>query len=131
MENIFRKKQIEFLLCLKTYENSNLNQISKRIDLTYSHARKLLEMYSDYGMMAYVKRGRNLYIKLTEKGDKFTLNIIECLKTIEFKFIEETFKDACGFENSRLTLMYDPANEQDWFTLLKEQQVKVVKTEEL
>ena len=130
METIFKKKHVCFLLCLKTYKNLNLNQISKNLDLTYSHSRKLLKEIADLNLIIYHKHGRMLYIELTDAGYDFTNLIISSLKTINFKFIERSVVDKWGFESKILDLVNDSDDEYDWFTLKNEHQVKDVKTED-
>ena len=42
--------------------------LSKECDTTYSHTVKLLDLFKDYGLVDFEKKGRIKIIKLTETG---------------------------------------------------------------
>lgn len=43
--------------------------ISKKIDCTYSHTVKLLDLFKDFELVEFEKKGRIKIIRLTEKGE--------------------------------------------------------------
>lgn len=43
--------------------------ISKAVDCTYSHTVKLLELFHDYGLVDFEKKGRIKIVKLTDVGE--------------------------------------------------------------
>lgn len=43
--------------------------LSKEIDCTYSHTVKLLDLFNDYGLVNFEKKGRIKIVKLTETGE--------------------------------------------------------------
>ncbi len=43
--------------------------LSKEVDCTYSHTVKLLDLFKNYGMVDFDKRGRIKIVKLTEVGE--------------------------------------------------------------
>ena len=43
--------------------------ISKEVDCTYSHTVKLLDLFKDYGLVDFEKKGRIKIIKLTTIGE--------------------------------------------------------------
>ena len=42
--------------------------LSKECDTTYSHTVKLLDLFRDYGLVEFEKKGRIKIVKLTEVG---------------------------------------------------------------
>ena len=49
--------------------------ISKEVDCTYSHTVKLLELFKDFGLVDFEKKGRIKIIKLTDIGDDLARNV--------------------------------------------------------
>ncbi len=43
--------------------------ISKAVDCTYSHTVKLLELFNDFGLVEFEKKGRIKIVKLTDVGE--------------------------------------------------------------
>ncbi len=43
--------------------------ISKEVDCTYSHTVKMLELFHDYGLVDFEKKGRIKIVSLTELGE--------------------------------------------------------------
>ena len=48
--------------------------ISKEVDCTYSHTVKLLELFKDFGLVDFEKKGRIKIVKLTDIGDDLARN---------------------------------------------------------
>jgi DNA-binding MarR family transcriptional regulator len=44
--------------------------LSKEVDCTYSHTVKLLDLFRDYGLVEFEKKGRIKIVKLTETGEE-------------------------------------------------------------
>ena len=42
--------------------------LSKEVDCTYSHTVKLLDMFKDYGLVEFDKKGRIKMVRLTDVG---------------------------------------------------------------
>jgi predicted transcriptional regulator len=42
--------------------------LSKEVDCTYSHTVKLLDLFKDYGLVDFDKKGRIKMVRLTEMG---------------------------------------------------------------
>ena len=49
--------------------------ISKSVDCTYSHTVKLLELFNDFGLVDFEKKGRIKIIKLTDVGEDMARGI--------------------------------------------------------
>lgn len=46
--------------------------LSKEVDCTYSHTVKLLEMFKDYGLVDFEKKGRIKMVRLTDIGSELS-----------------------------------------------------------
>lgn len=46
--------------------------LSKEVDCTYSHTVKLLEMFKDYGLVEFEKKGRIKMVRLTDIGSELS-----------------------------------------------------------
>jgi len=44
--------------------------LSKEVDCTYSHTVKLLDLFRDYGLVEFEKKGRIKIVKLTDTGEE-------------------------------------------------------------
>ena len=44
--------------------------LSKEIDVTYSHTVKLLDLFNDFGLVEFEKKGRIKMVKLTDRGEE-------------------------------------------------------------
>ncbi|MBI4894123.1 MAG: hypothetical protein HY833_00060 [Candidatus Aenigmarchaeota archaeon] len=44
--------------------------LSKEVDCTYSHTVKLLDMFKDYGLVEFDKKGRIKMVRLTDVGSE-------------------------------------------------------------
>ena len=49
--------------------------LSKEIDCTYSHTVKLLDLFKDYGLVDFEKKGRIKVVKLTDTGEDLSATI--------------------------------------------------------
>ena len=49
--------------------------IAKETDCTYSHTVKLLDLFQEYGLVDFEKKGRIKIVKLTEFGDEVAKNL--------------------------------------------------------
>ena len=49
--------------------------ISKETDCTYSHTVKLLDMFRDFGLVDFEKKGRIKIIKLTDTGEDLARSV--------------------------------------------------------
>lgn len=49
--------------------------LSKEVDCTYSHTVKLLDLFRDYGLVDFDKKGRIKMVRLTETGSDLCSSI--------------------------------------------------------
>jgi len=64
----FRIKPVRMLTALKVGPKY-ATIIAKETDCTYSHTVKILELFKEYGLVDFEKKGRIKIVKLTEFGD--------------------------------------------------------------
>ena len=64
----FRIKPVKMLTALKVGPKY-ATIIAKETDCTYSHTVKILELFKEYGLVNFEKKGRIKIVKLTEFGD--------------------------------------------------------------
>ena len=64
----FRIKPVKMLTALKVGPKY-ATIIAKETDCTYSHTVKILELFKEYGLVDFEKKGRIKIVKLTEFGD--------------------------------------------------------------
>ncbi len=64
----FRIKPVKMLIALKSGPKY-ATIIAKETDCTYSHTVKILELFKEYGLVEFEKKGRIKIVKLTEFGD--------------------------------------------------------------
>lgn len=64
----FRLKPVKMLTALKSGPKY-ATIIAKETDCTYSHTVKILDLFKDYGLVDFEKKGRIKIVKLTEFGD--------------------------------------------------------------
>ncbi|MBI2547033.1 MAG: hypothetical protein HYW23_01145 [Candidatus Aenigmarchaeota archaeon] len=65
----FRIKPVKMLTALKVGPKY-ATIIAKETDCTYSHTVKILDLFNDYGLVDFEKKGRIKIVKLTEFGDE-------------------------------------------------------------
>lgn len=49
--------------------------LSKEVDCTYSHTVKLLDLFRDFGLVDFEKKGRIKIVKLTDLGEELARTI--------------------------------------------------------
>jgi len=49
--------------------------LSKEVDCTYSHTVKLLDLFKDFGLVDFEKKGRIKIVKLTDSGEDIAHSI--------------------------------------------------------
>ena len=64
----FRIKPVKMLTALKIGPKY-ATIIAKETDCTYSHTVKILDLFKEYGLVDFEKKGRIKIVKLTEFGD--------------------------------------------------------------
>lgn len=65
----FRIKPVKMLTALRVGPKY-ATIIAKETDCTYSHTVKMLDLFQEYGLVEFEKKGRIKIIKLTEFGDE-------------------------------------------------------------
>ncbi len=70
----FRLKPVKMLTSLKSGPKY-ATIIAKETDCTYSHTVKLLDLFQEYGLVDFEKKGRIKIVKLTEFGDEVAKNM--------------------------------------------------------
>lgn len=74
MRLFLRTKPAEIILNLKDGPKY-ATIISKKVDCTYSHTVKLLELFKTYGLVEFEKKGRIKIVKLTSLGEELARDI--------------------------------------------------------
>ncbi|MFH1126758.1 MAG: hypothetical protein ABIG84_08155 [archaeon] len=71
LDDIFlHDKPVKILIGLKADNSrSYASTLAKTADCTYSHTVKILEYFKKIGLVAFEKKGRVKYIKLTKLGE--------------------------------------------------------------
>lgn len=64
-----RTKPVKILTGLRK-EPKYATILSKEVDCTYSHTVKLLDLFRDYGLVEFEKKGRIKIVKLTDTGEE-------------------------------------------------------------
>lgn len=49
--------------------------LSKEVDCTYSHTVKLLDLFKDYGLVDFDKKGRIKMVRLTDVGSDLVVSV--------------------------------------------------------
>jgi predicted transcriptional regulator len=65
---VLRAKPVKMLSSLKSGPKY-ATILSKECDCTYSHTVKLLDLFKDYGLVDFEKKGRIKVVKLTSAGE--------------------------------------------------------------
>lgn len=76
-----RTKPVRILLTLKDGPKY-ATIISKKVDCTYSHTVKLLDLFKECGLVEFEKKGRIKIVKLTHTGE----DIVRDLSNLLLKF---------------------------------------------
>lgn len=66
-------KPVKMLVALKQDDIINATHVSKTVNCTYSHTVKVLEMFKDYGLVKFDKKGRIKVVKLTDVGEDIAI----------------------------------------------------------
>jgi len=82
MKLFFHTKPVKILLELLTGPKY-ATIIAKKIDCTYSHTVKLLDVFNDYGIVSFEKKGRIKIIKLTPKGEELATALHKLVSLLE------------------------------------------------
>lgn len=79
-ETIFFPKWIELMPLL---EDNNLYKVAFKINLTYSHASKVVQELENLGFLTKEKLGRELKITFTERGLKMKEMCVEMHRMVK------------------------------------------------
>lgn len=81
----FRIKPVKMITSLKSGPKY-ATIIAKETDCTYSHTVKLLELFKEFGLVDFEKKGRIKIVKLTEYGEDIAKSMESILtKLSKFK----------------------------------------------
>lgn len=81
LEDLFlRKKPIKLLMSLRTGDVKYISMLAKETDCTYSHTVKLLDKFSELGIVNFSKKGRVKFIELTAEGGELAKNFENVLR---------------------------------------------------
>ncbi len=80
----FRIKPVRMLISLKSGPKY-ATIISKETDCTYSHTVKILDLFKEYGLVDFEKKGRIKIVKLTEFGDDIAKSMDAVLTKLKVK----------------------------------------------
>lgn len=78
-------KTMKILLWLYENKKANMLEISKKTDITYSHAVKIIRFLTAKDCVTMTKTGRERIITITKKGNKIAKlikKIIECEENV-------------------------------------------------
>ena len=77
LEELFlHDKPVKILVALKNGgEKTYASTLAKVADCTYSHTVKILDLFEKLNLVAFDKKGRVKYVKLTEAGDDIAFNL--------------------------------------------------------
>lgn len=77
IEELFlHEKPVKILVGLKNGgEKTYASTLAKVADCTYSHTVKILDLFEKLNLVAFDKKGRVKYVKLTETGDDIAFNL--------------------------------------------------------
>jgi predicted transcriptional regulator len=81
MESLIRKKPVNLFLAIDINKSKNVQRLSRSVDVTYSHANKLIDKWIKDKLLTKTKNGRENLIEYTERGYK--------IKEGLFKLIQE------------------------------------------
>lgn len=76
-----RTKPVRMLASLKTGPKY-ATILSKECDTTYSHTVKLLDLFKDYGLVDFDKKGRIKLVKLTSTGEDLARSLDGVLSSL-------------------------------------------------
>ena len=65
----FHVKPIKILISLRSGPKY-VTLIAKEVDITYSHAIKLLDIFNELGLVEFEEQGRVKMVKLTDSGEE-------------------------------------------------------------
>jgi len=69
-----RVKPVRMLSCLRGGPKY-ATILSKEVDCTYSHTVKLLDLFKDYGLVEFEKKGRIKMVRLTDIGSELCSSV--------------------------------------------------------
>ncbi|MDD5416843.1 MAG: hypothetical protein PHU12_02595 [Candidatus Aenigmarchaeota archaeon] len=90
-------KPVKMLVALKQDDIINATHVSKSVNCTYSHTVKVLEMFKDYGLVKFDKKGRIKVVKLTDIGT----DIAHDFEGIRRKFVKIKVPEKEASEKSK------------------------------
>jgi len=99
-ENLFtHTKPVKMLVSLNSNDIKYATQVSKKVDCTYSHTVKVLDMFKRLGLVDFEKKGRIKIVKLTDSGQEIAHDFEGLNK--KFKRMGKNVKDIPNQRNSK------------------------------
>lgn len=81
----FKEKPVGILIAVRQNKESYALQISRDVDVTYSHTVKVLEQMNQYGLVSFEKKSRKKIVTLTEDGEKIAQHLHEARSEMKKK----------------------------------------------
>lgn len=63
-----------------------INSISRKMDLTYTHANRLVFLFEEAGIVDSEKKGRGKFITLTDKGKKLEKHLLAIIPILNEEY---------------------------------------------
>ncbi len=73
-ELFLRVKNVRLLLLLRQGPHS-ISEIAKKADVTYLHAREVINLLEEAGLVSSEKKGRARLVSLTERGQEVAVTL--------------------------------------------------------
>ena len=91
-------KPSNIIIYIKDEERTYANVICKKVDCTYAHVIKILNIFGELNLIKFEKEGRTKYIKLTEDGIEIAHDIEGLMR--KFNRISKDKKPKKKIENN-------------------------------
>lgn len=91
VEVFVHEKPVNILVSLRAAgSKSYASTLAKVTDCTYSHTVKILDFLKNAGLVAFEKKGRIKYVKLTENGESVATDLDNILRKLsKMNIVEE------------------------------------------
>lgn len=71
----FKRKPVGILIAIRQNTESYALQISRDVDVTYSHTVKVLNKMKEYELVSFERKSRKKIVRLTEDGEKIAKHL--------------------------------------------------------
>jgi DNA-binding MarR family transcriptional regulator len=81
----FKKKPVGILIAIRQKDENYALQISRDVDVTYSHTVKVLNKMNEFGLVKFERKSRKKIVRLTEDGEKVAEHLHKARNEMEKK----------------------------------------------